>query len=119
MTYKEYNSALSKYDHAISRRRSLLMTIRMNEAWQFNVNSVRGMKRQAKIEAAKKELALIIVPPKPKQPIGYQLLVDGDYEGFFNSDDKDSVFEQALEFLTNSGREFMSWELVAKPRFSD
>ena len=114
MNYQEYQIASSKYDHTISRRRSLLMTIRMNEAWQFNVKSVRGIKRQSVIEAAKKELDQIVVPPKPKQPIGYQLLVDGDYEGFFNSDDKEAVREQAIEIL---GHE--NFILVAKPRFRD
>jgi len=115
MTYKEYAVLESRYSHAISLKRQLLMTIRMNEAWQTNKNSIRGQKRQVKIDAAKEALAKLIVPPKPKQPTGFEVLdSEGDYVGFFPTDDRKSVL---VELEENHGH--VDFILNRKPRFRD
>ena len=114
MTYQEYSKAESKYSAAISLKRSLLMTIRMNDTWQFNVKSIRGMKRQAVIDAAKARLAQLVIPPKPVQPIGYEIIVEGSFEGFVNSDDAAAVQLQVEESLGHS-----NFTLVTKLRFND
>lgn len=118
MTYQQYQIEASKYRTAISHRRSLLMTIRMNEAWLLNKDSKRGKKRLIKIAAAKSALAKLIVPIKPEQPMGYELIVDGSYEGFFNTDNKDNAHRQALDYLETLD-DFMTWELIPKPRYND
>jgi hypothetical protein len=114
MTYKEYMLASSKYTGAVSRKRSLTMVIRMNEAWLTNTKSVRGLKRVAAIEAAKKELAELVIPKKPKQPIGYQVFIGGCFEGFYATDDIKYVREQVIE---RHGHD--NFKLVAAPRFRD
>jgi len=114
MTYKEYEVAIGNYTHAISLKRSLTMIIRMNEAWLTNTKSVRGLKRVAAIEAAKKELAELFIPKKPKQPIGYQVFIDGAFEGFCATDDIEYVREQVIE---RHGHD--NFKLVAAPRFRD
>lgn len=114
MTYKEYSLALSKYTSAVSLKRSLLMTIRMNKAWLTNTQSKRGLKRVRVIEEAERALAELIIPEKPKQPIGYQVFVDGDFTGFYATDDIEYVREQATEHLGHS-----NFKLKAIPRFRD
>ena len=115
MTYAEYTKLKGAHESAICRKKSLLMTIRMNKAWDINAKgSEKQVKRQAIIDKAEKELACLVMPPKPTQPIGYEVLVDGSYEGFISTDDIDSAREQAIEYL---GHE--NFTLKAKARFQD
>ena len=115
MTYKEYSSLLSAHQSAISLRKSLIMTIKSNKVYIKAYTSMPREKRQIVIDTAEKQLASLIIPPKPeKQPIGYQVLVDGDFSGFIPNDDYDEVFAEAAEFL---GHE--NFTLKAKPRFND
>ena len=115
MTYKEYSNLMSKRRRAVSRKRSLLATIRMNKAWLTNVNSVRGKKRVQKIEEAERELATLVVPQKPEQPIGYEVLdEEGDFIGFYALDDKEYIMQDLLEAYGHT-----HFKLKAKPRHRD
>ena len=114
MTYKEYSEIMARRNRLISRKRSLEMTIRMNEAWLTNQNSVRGKKRLKKIKEARNELVALTIPPKPKQPIGYEVLVDGVYEGFYATDDIEFVKESAQEILGHN-----KFKLKQCPRYRD
>ena len=115
MTYEEFSNIEAKRRHLISRKRSLEMTIRMNKAWMTNRNSVRGQKRLAKIEAAEKELASLVVPPKPKHPIGYEVRdEERDFVGFFALDDRQYI----LEYLEQEYGH-CNFELIPSPRYRD
>lgn len=115
MTYKEYFAIVNQRARLISRKRSLEMTIRMNEAWLTNHNSIKGKKRLAKIEAAKKELETLVIPPKPKQPIGYEIInSDGDYVGFYPTDDIEAVKEELLERYGH-----LNFKIIPKPKWRD
>ncbi len=120
MNHAEYSAAMGKRSHAISRKRSLEMTVRMNRVWDI---AVKGGKKQIAraqtIAQAEEELAKIVIPPKPEQPIGYEVMVDGDWQGFFHSDDLDRI-KQECEELQIAG-ELPAGELTyhAKPRHAD
>ena len=115
MTYKEYSKLISEHNGLISRKRSLEMTIKMNEVWLVSCTSIRGKKRLAKIEAAKKELSSLVIPPKPKQPIGYEVLDrEGTFVGFFATDDIEAVKQYLIEKYGHD-----NFKYVSKPRFRD
>ncbi len=92
------------------------MTIRMNETWLTNKNSKRGLKRIATIESAKKHLANLVIPAKPTQPLGYEVIDDCDdcFVGFWAVDNIDLVKEEAFEILGHN-----NFTLNRKPRFRD
>lgn len=116
MTYKEYSNQIGIYDSAISSRKSLQMTIRMNKTWLTSKTSKRGLKRISIIEAAEKCLAELVVPTKPVQPIGYEVIDNNEqvYAGFWHTDDIAFVKSEAAESLGHS-----NFTLNAKPRFRD
>ena len=116
MTYKEFSNQIAIYDKAISSRKSLQMTIRMNKTWLVNKNSKRGLKRIALIESAECQLATLVIPAKPKQPIGYQVYdkIEDVFVGFWATDDIELVKEEAIESLGHS-----NFTINAKPRFRD
>lgn len=118
MTYREYQKLESQRTKIISQRRSLQMTIRMNHAWLTNPKSIRGQKRLAIIADAEQQLAdLPPVPPKPEQPIGYQVLDQhGDYIGFWATDDIASVIE---DLTAQHGEISKTYTLNPKPRYRD
>ena len=121
MTYAEYSKQSAAHDHAISIKRSLLMTVRANHACagHFRADSKRGRKRDEKIQNAEAKLQALTIPPKPEQPIGYEVLIDGDYEGFLASDDLDRI-KRECAILQEMG-ELPAGKLTyqAKPRWND
>lgn len=114
MSYAEYSNQLKDYESAMSLRKSLQMTIRMNTVWLRSKNSIRGRKRVKVISEAQSQLATLIVPPKPVQPTGYEVIVDGAFEGFYPTDDIELVREQVTEALGHN-----NFTLNQKPRFKD
>jgi len=121
MTYEEWATIESRRRTAISRKRSLEMTIRMNETWNIGKrkDSKKYLDRQAKIDHAKALLNEIQIPAKPKPPIGYEANVDGDYIGFYCSDDADRVRKEC-EIMQELGEIAQGTiVLVAKPRHAD
>ena len=116
MNYQEYSNQIVAYDKAISSRKSLLMTIRMNKAWLTSKTSKRGLKRITLIEAAQNQLAELVIPTKPTQPLGYEVIDNCDdcFVGFWAVDDSDLVKEEAFAILGHS-----NFTLNRKPRFRD
>ena len=116
MTYKEYSNQISAYESAVSNRKSLLMTIRMNKTWLTSKTSKRGLKRLAVIESAQKQLASLVIPAKPIQPLGYEVIDDCDdcFVGFWTVDDISLVKTEAFEILGHN-----NFTLNRKPRFRD
>lgn len=43
------------------------------------------------------------VPPKPEQPMGFDIYIDGDWEGFFPKDDKGEAIAEGQEHA-NGGK---------------
>lgn len=114
MTYAEYSKELVIFNRIISRRKSLSMTIRMNRVYTIGRCGTKTDARLQLIKEAETNLAALPKPHKPKQPIGYQILVDGDFEGFYATDDIDFVKEEAEILLGNT-----NFTLKAIPRFRD
>ena len=116
MNYQEYSNQIVSYDKAISSRKYLLTTIRMNKIWLTSKTSKRGLKRIATIEAAENQLAELVVPTKPTQPLGYEVIDDCDdcFVGVWAVDDSDLVIEEALAILGHN-----NFKLNRKPRFLD
>lgn len=116
MTYKEYSNRLVIYEKVISSRKSLQMTIRMNNVWLTSKTSKRGLKRIAIIEAAEKQLSNLVIPSKPIQPLGYQVIDDSDdcFVGFWAVDDIELVKEEAFAILGHN-----NFSLNRQPRFRD
>ncbi len=94
------------------------MTLRMNSL--HNIGKLTGSKRQVarqkKIGNAKNELSVLVIPPKPVQPLGYEVIDETDdcFVGFWAVDDIDLVQEEASEILGHS-----NFTLNRKPRFRD
>jgi len=114
MTYKEYSQLTGRRDHLISRKRSLLMTVRMNDVWSCGRLGKRADDRRKKLNQAKEELATITIPPMPDQPVGYAVYIGDEWNGFYATDDKEYVREQVTEFLGHN-----NFRLVAEPRYRD
>jgi len=114
MNYAEYVKASAIYEKAQTTRRSLQMTIRMNKIWLLNKDSKRGKKRLAIIKSAQTQLNTLIIPPKPKQPIGYEIIVNNEFIGFLPTDNIEIAKEQAKNFLGHN-----NFILNAKPRYRD
>jgi len=84
---------------AISRKRSLLMTIRMNKAYNGYSSMANGLSKSDRITAvsdAEKELASLVIPEIVTEVIGYSFcLRNNDYLGSVYLSD----FNEALEEL--------------------
>ncbi len=97
MTSQEYQIQLSAYQKAISRRKSLEMTIRMNKAQVGCFSFKRHPERAGKIEQTQQQLAALIVPPKPERVIeGFEVYDQaGDFDGFIRTQSETEAHEQA------------------------
>lgn len=103
MTTEEYYKALHKHESAISRKRQLLMTIRMNAEWSFQKKTSKKKIRQEVIDNAKKELNSLVIPPKPVKVIkGYEVYLGNDWDGFIETQDITEAQEQAQEYYNNT-----------------
>jgi len=101
MTYKEYQHLESKYSAAITKKRQLLAIIRSNSDW-FIYGGKRRKTKQQKVLNAQNELEQLEIPPKPKHPVGYQIFIDGTYEGFVANGNKEKVKRKVKEELGHS-----------------
>ena len=100
MTYTEYCEKKAAYDAAVSKKKSLALKLRMNRAWLVaGSKSPRNLKRLAVIKQCQEELDALVVPHKPKQPRGYEILVEGTYEGFIAHENLQLAIQQAKEAL--------------------
>jgi hypothetical protein len=89
---QDYYKAIELYDKAISRKRSLLLAIRMNKVWQHKPG------KKELIEELQSKLACLVIPPKPTEPTGYQIYdTNGDFEGFTLDE------SEALEYIELNG----------------
>jgi hypothetical protein len=77
MTYEEYNIELTAYNKAMSVKKSLQMTIRMNKAW-ITGNNPRSEKRRDIITSCQTRLANLITPVKPQKQYGFDVITDDD-----------------------------------------
>jgi hypothetical protein len=113
MTYKAWSEAMAEYRTVISKKKSLQMIIRMNRLW-ITGNNPRSQKRKKIIKECEEKLAKLVIPPKPKQPLGIQVEEpNGTYIGFFNTDNIEVVKEK----LAEAG--YTNYKLKKKPRWND
>ncbi len=78
MTSVEYSKAIRAYDTAMSLKKSLKMTIRQNEMYIKGYTAMPRDKRQIVIDNAKKNLAELIIPKKPIQSKGFDIITTED-----------------------------------------
>jgi hypothetical protein len=98
----DYGQKLANYDKAVARKKQLQMIIRMNKVWLGTYSPTRhsDQNRRDKIASAEKELAALVIPPKPDKVIrGFEIYVKGDYEGFIKNSNEDEAKAQAEEAL--------------------
>ena len=122
MTYKTYSKLQGTRESAITRKRSLLMIIRMNEAWEHigkGSNSKRYQDRQNKLLQARRDLASLIIPPKPEQPIGYEIYIDGDYEYYDPTSNYNDAISKAIDHQTFGDLPQGKVTLKETPRWRD
>jgi hypothetical protein len=77
MTYEDYNIKLTAYNKAMSIRKSLQMTIRMNKAW-ITGNNPRSDKRRDIIASCQTRLDNLTKPIKPQKQYGFDVITDDD-----------------------------------------
>lgn len=77
MTYSEYNQKLMEYNKAMSSKKSLQMTIRMNKVWITGDNK-RSNKRRKIIMDCQIKLDSLIVPEKPQIQYGFDIITKDD-----------------------------------------
>lgn len=77
MTYSEYNQKLMEYNKAMSSKKSLQMTIRMNKVW-ITGDNIRSDKRRKIIMDCQSKLALLIIPEKPQKQYGFNIITKDD-----------------------------------------
>lgn len=98
--YGKYSKQLTSYEQAISTQRSLRMIIRENELWLKAWTKKPRAKRQAVIDRAKKDLAMLVVPPKPQKEYGFDVYsTDDDYTYFAPTCNSDLAHVWADELL--------------------
>jgi hypothetical protein len=115
MTYKEFSKLDGERDSIISRRRQLQMTIRANQHYrQFVKGGPKYTEIKNKVDAAEKELLTLLVPPKPKHPIGYEVYIENEYQFYVANDHKEKVTKYVEKLLG-----YDNFTLKATPRFRD
>ena len=115
MTYQEYATITHKRNKLIARKRSLLMQVRMNTVHGHGRIGPKANKRMQLAQDAQRLLDSLVIPPKPTQPIGYQVLdTEGGFLGFYNLENREQVQELAAEALGHT-----DFALKAQPRWKD
>jgi len=77
MTYEKYNVQLTAYNKAMSTKKSLQMTIRMNKAWITGSNP-RSDERRVVIASCQDKLNNLIIPVKPQKQYGFDVITEDD-----------------------------------------
>jgi hypothetical protein len=77
MDYNEYNKQLTSYNKAMSERKSLQMTIRMNKVWITGDNK-RSNDRRIVISGAQTRLKNLVIPVKPQKQYGFSVTTEDE-----------------------------------------